>query len=415
MKINKKIFSLMLALTLTVSMIPSFVASAASNYDDVAPSHWAYGVISRWSGGGYGVLNGDGDGNFSPDRGLSLGELAAILSKSFGYTDKVSVDVPQAWAKEFIEKAVAAGVYERAEFYDADTKVTREQAIKYIAIAYNIQPNGFTTTFVDDLYIGDEYKAYVNAFKQLGYIVGRGNNDFDPQAVYTRAEAMQVIDNTTSEILDYSDVGGEYSKALIVRNSNLTVRETKVEQNLIIGQGAYGGTVSLDNVSISGSLIILGSTEVSISNSTIQSVVIFGNGAKLLVNDGSTVLTVIVNSGNVTIYGNGDVRTVNVTEKSPGNVVVYTRNTTVTGNAIVPTPAASAGPSASPSAHPTSTAIVSSSPSPSSSPSAIPTIDPTGSPIAEPTNTAIAEPTTTPIAEPTPGPIEEPTPFVPEP
>jgi Zn-dependent metalloprotease len=170
--------------------------AAGARYSDVPPGHWASAVIERWSGGEYAVLRGDGDGSFAPSRGLTLGELATVLSKTFGYTARAPVATTPAWADEAVEKAVAAGVFDSAAAIDASVPVTREQAIRYIAIAYGTTPEDGDTTFADDASIGAAYKPYVNAFQKRGFIVGKGNNAFDPRGFYTRAEAMQVIDNT---------------------------------------------------------------------------------------------------------------------------------------------------------------------------------------------------------------------------
>lgn len=139
MKICKKTLALLLALSLVVGIVP--VAFAAdSSYDDVPLDYWAHDVIARWSGDGYGVLQGNGDGTFAPSRGLTLGELATILSKTFGYSARVSAEVTPSWAEESVEKAIAAGIVAKADSIDASAAVTREQAIKYIAIAYNVAP-----------------------------------------------------------------------------------------------------------------------------------------------------------------------------------------------------------------------------------------------------------------------------------
>jgi hypothetical protein len=110
MKIGRKILAFFLALILVVSTVPSLSFTAAAGYTDVPSGHWANDVIAKWSGDGYGVLQGNGDGTFAPSRGITLGELAAILSKTFGYTERVSADVTPAWADEAVEKAIAAGV-----------------------------------------------------------------------------------------------------------------------------------------------------------------------------------------------------------------------------------------------------------------------------------------------------------------
>jgi Zn-dependent metalloprotease len=201
MKINKRILAPFLALALTALMgaflSPAF--AAAKGYSDVPQGHWASGVIAKWSGGERGVLQGNGDGTFAPSRGLTLGELATVLAKIFKYTERVSIEVTPAWADDAVEKAVAAGVFDKAAAIDASVPVTREQAIRCIAVAYGVAPAGGNTAFADDSAIGAAYKPYVNAFRKKGFIVGKGSNDFDPQGLYTRAEAIQVIDNTSGE------------------------------------------------------------------------------------------------------------------------------------------------------------------------------------------------------------------------
>jgi ribosomal protein S7 len=65
--------------------------------------------------------------------------------------------VTPAWAKEDVEKAIAAGIIDNTGIVDASEQVTREQAIRYIALAYNIAPAAGETTFSDNDKIGAEY------------------------------------------------------------------------------------------------------------------------------------------------------------------------------------------------------------------------------------------------------------------
>jgi hypothetical protein len=165
MKIGKKVLSLFLALTLIVSIIPQLAFAAGNSYPDVPSDHWASNVITKWSTDGYDVLKGNSDGTFAPSRELSLGELATILSRTFGYTERVAAAVTPDWADESVEKAIAAGVIAKADEIDASVAVTREQAVRYIALAYNVAPVDGSTTFADDSSIGAAYKPYVNAFQ----------------------------------------------------------------------------------------------------------------------------------------------------------------------------------------------------------------------------------------------------------
>ncbi|MDR1641391.1 MAG: S-layer homology domain-containing protein [Clostridiales bacterium] len=262
-------------LILSIILGVSNMSFAADKYTDVPSNHWASQVINKWSDDSYNVLLGDGNSAFAPSRGLSLGELAAILSKTFGYINRTPSQVTPEWADEHVEKAMAAGIIAASPSIDASAPVSRAQAIKIIALAYGISPVGGKTSFLDDSLIGDEFKPYVNAFQKLGLVVGKGNGRFDPTGAYTRAEALQVLDNTTSEITDISLSGKSFPKTLIIRKSGVAVKDTQVSGDLIIGQGVGDGEVSLENVSIKGQLFANGGGPgtISIKGGTIPSIV----------------------------------------------------------------------------------------------------------------------------------------------
>ncbi|MDR1642365.1 MAG: M4 family metallopeptidase [Clostridiales bacterium] len=271
MKLTKKLASLFIALALVIGSAVS--AMAATSYADVPSSHWANSVISKWSGDGYGVLVGDGSGSFLPEKGITLGELATILTKTFGYVERVATVTTPSWADIYVEKAIAAGVIEKAEKVDASAIVTREKAVKLIALAYGVAPVSGETKFADNSAIAAEYKPYIKAFQELGYIVGKGSNRFDPTGYYTRAEALQLLDSTTSEIADKSITGKTFEKSLIIRKPGVSIKDTKVLGDLIIGQGVGDGEAILENVEISGSLVAFGggSNSIKVSGKTVPS------------------------------------------------------------------------------------------------------------------------------------------------
>lgn len=269
MNLNKRCFSFLLSLLLILSSVNlSFAQKTA--FTDVPDNHWASNVIGKWSGERYNVLKGDGKGNFHPNKGLTLGEFTTILSKTFGYTQRVSAEVTPMWAKDPIEKAITAGILPKTDTVNANQIVTRQQAIKYIALAFSIQAEEGETLFADNKDISKEYKPYVKAFQEMGY-VGGDNKDiskakFNPQANYTRAEAMQVIDNTISDIIDKQTKDKTYPKNIIIRKENTTLENIKTKESLIIGQGAKDSKINIDKVEIGKSLIIYGGEEITVNN-----------------------------------------------------------------------------------------------------------------------------------------------------
>ena len=255
-----------ITLTLVLAMLAGIcplAAFAQDAYPDVPDTHWAQSFIEKWSAQPYNILIGNDDGEFKPDTELTLAELVVVLSKTIQYSDSIPVEGLPVWADEHIEKAAAAGIIDASagDTVDLSAAVTREEAVRYMAAAYGIAPVEGETTFIDDAGIDPEYKGYVKAFQQRGYLVGKGSNNFDPKGNYTRAEAMTVLNNTTSDIIEASVEGETYANNLIVRKSGVSVKDTTIGENLIIGQGVGDGDVVLENVTINGTLIVYGSGE----------------------------------------------------------------------------------------------------------------------------------------------------------
>jgi hypothetical protein len=213
-----------LALALTLALIGCLISQgvfAANRYNDVPVSHWAHDVIEKWSGGKYEVLKGDSNGNFGPERPIKLSELKAVFARYFGNA---------------------------GESVGADVFVTREEAIKYVALAFGIAPADGESGFADNDKIGAEYKPYVNAFQRLGYVKGKGNNNFDPKGYFTRAEALKVMDNVTIpgikgvKTAGFVDTdGAKLSTIIIEYNVDMTGAKVSLDDYKISNYGIEQG------------------------------------------------------------------------------------------------------------------------------------------------------------------------------
>ena len=297
----KKRLSMILSLLLIISSVN--ISSAKTRFADVPDTHWASKVIAKWSGEDYDVLQGDGKGNFNPSKGLTLGEFMTIISKTFGYVQKQETQVTPTWAKESVEKAIAAGILPKTEKIDANKMITRQEAIKYIAIAFGIESSQGNTPFIDDQDIDEQYKPYIKAFYDMGYITGdnkdKSKAKFNPKANYTRAEAMQVIDNILSDIIDRYTMDKTYEKNIIIRKAGVNLHNIKAKQNIIIAQGVQDSNISIDKVQIGKSLIIYGGKDITvvsdkmientIINKAYKSVTLRGKFNTVTVHDKTTV------------------------------------------------------------------------------------------------------------------------------
>jgi len=311
----KKRLSMILSLLLIISSV-NISSAAKTRFADVPDTHWASKVIAKWSGEDYDVLQGDGKGNFNPSKGLTLGEIMTVISKTFGYVQKQEAQVTPAWAKESVEKAIAAGILPKTEKIDANKMITRQEAIKYIAEAFGIQSSQGNTPFIDDQDIDEQYKGYVKAFYDMGYINGdnkdKSKAKFNPKANYTRAEAMQVIDNILSDIIDRYTMDKTYEKNIIIRKAGVNLHNIKAKQNIIIAQGAQDSNILIDKVQIGKSLIIYGGKDITvvsdkmientIINKPYKSVTLRGKFGIVTVHDKTTV-HIIGKVGKVILLG----------------------------------------------------------------------------------------------------------------
>ncbi len=83
----KRLSSLLLAAAILLSVAALPVSAADQNFNDVPDTHWAYSYIQ--SAAADGVMNGTGEGNFSPSKTLTRAEFIVMMMRAF-YKDEVT-------------------------------------------------------------------------------------------------------------------------------------------------------------------------------------------------------------------------------------------------------------------------------------------------------------------------------------
>jgi hypothetical protein len=275
--------------------VSGMTAYGAPAYSDTA-GHWGEAAIEKWSE--YGVLQGNGDGTFAPERFMTVDELATVLANSFGYTESYKGELPGytgTWGEEAVRKAIAAGALTAAE---APEELTRELAAKIMAKALGITPAGGESKFSDDYAVTPKYKPYVNALGKKGVFNGDTRGRFMPEAGFKRAEVMQVFDNTLGDIIG-ADKAVELDKGALINKGGVTLSESSIDGDLYIGQGVGDGDVTLEDVAITGRLVVFGGGSGSIhikGASVIPNVVVnktFGQPARISVESAEAVVGIV--------------------------------------------------------------------------------------------------------------------------
>ena len=94
-------------------------------FPDVKPSHWAAAYINM-AAKGKGVISGYADGQFHPDRTVTVGQAVTILLRMLGYKDE---DVGGIWPDSYMAEGAVIGLTDGVGT-DGNAGLTRAQAAR---------------------------------------------------------------------------------------------------------------------------------------------------------------------------------------------------------------------------------------------------------------------------------------------
>ena len=170
-------------------------------FKDVGSSHWALKPIEYLAGEG--VLSGNGDGTFAPDKTVTREEFVKMIIAAFGFESTGAgisfTDVANShWAYKYIEAAVENGIVKGISEtqFGMGSYITRQDMAVIANRIINlkgISVEAGTASFTDDAKIDDYAKDAVNVLAGAGILNGYQDGSFRPQGSLTRAEAAKVI------------------------------------------------------------------------------------------------------------------------------------------------------------------------------------------------------------------------------
>lgn len=247
----KKIISFILALSmLFVLAVPAF----AADYKDTA-KHWAEKAIDEWSG--YGIVKGEPDSNFYPDRQMTRAEAGQIMVRLLKLTEKADIskltDVkPTDWYADAVAKCVAAGILKGVSDTEMDPNgtLTREMFFVMFARALGIKEEGKLTIGTTDMTTCSPWAAgYVNALLNNGYIHGMdvsgGKLVVGPTLNINRSSAVGLLDQTVTTYAyeDNATIKPEGKGIILVVANNVTLTDVPAGTTVVTGD-TKGTTVN---------------------------------------------------------------------------------------------------------------------------------------------------------------------------
>ena len=329
---KRKLLSLLLALTMTVSLLTVGASAVEPTYGDVA-GHWAEASIERWSG--HGIIQGN-NGKFNPNGQLTCAHFAAILArllklpaaKDAGFSD----NTPDAWHYDAINRCAAAGILKGNlnGTVTPNAPITRERAMVMLGRALGIEPieNPDLTKYTDAAQVASYAQGMLAALIEAGVVGGVTADQLAPQNNITRAATVTILDRA---IGTYADKAGETVNAdgkgiVLVVADDVTVTG-EVNKLLVPANDievTVKGSKNIDDIMVSGD-----NSKVILDNASADNVTLDGEKSAVETKNGAKIDNVIMSenaSGATVDVGSGT---------TVGNVENHAEDTTVTGNGTV--------------------------------------------------------------------------------
>ena len=269
---KKRILALFLAAVSCLSLAVSAsaantVARKATDFRDYDRTAWYAEAVSAAVDNG--LLYGKSSTTLDPNGDMTRAEMAAIINRSFGCYKAADIsqykDVSKnKWYYKDVALAVQMGTYNgrSSSTMAPDSPITRQEAMTVAARALELDYDSYSktdlSTFSDRSEISNWALPYVRAMVGADYIHGRGKV-LAPLDNITRAEFAQIFANI---IGTYIVSKGTYDKdikgSVLIRTDDVELKNLTVDGDLIIGCGAADGKVTLDNVTVTGRLLVWG-------------------------------------------------------------------------------------------------------------------------------------------------------------
>lgn len=186
-----------------LTVIPT--ATTGFAFSDIDPNHWfwkdGYLELAVTSG----VFEGNGNGTFSPTKGITRAEFVTALAKMAGLNDETIKaygvpsykDAKNNWYSSYIAWAQTTGFVKgyTDNTFRPGSIINREEMCTIIARMGNLTSSGNSANFSDHKNISSWAQDAVYACKELGIISGNGgsNPQFAPRNQAARCEAAKVL------------------------------------------------------------------------------------------------------------------------------------------------------------------------------------------------------------------------------
>lgn len=306
---KRKLLSLFLALTMTVSLFTVGANAAEPIYRDTN-GHWAAETIEGFSR--LGLIEGY-NGQFFPNNKITRGEMAVILNRLMSYQTASAnsfSDLGDAFYTDAVLKANAAGVMLGSNGTVRPTDpITRQEAAVLLCRALGLEGGGSVAQFSDRGQIASWAADAVGVMAAKKLLQG-ANGMFRPADAITRAETVAILDRALGKLVSEGEsASGRVDGDVVIRGAGAKLSDMTINGDLIIAEGVGEGEVHLDGVTITGRTIVRGGGVNSIYMNNVRAnggvVVNKLDGKVRVVTSGNTTVSVTLLQSGAILVGDG--------------------------------------------------------------------------------------------------------------
>lgn len=271
----KKKSAITITAVLAASMAMSVTAFGAPT--DIQ-GHWAQNTINKWVDKG--DISGYPDGTFRPNNMITRAEFVVLVNNAMGYTKSGYAyfsDVPSHyWGKNAIQTGVAAGYIsgDGNGIFRPNDPVTRQEAAAMISRILDLKQNESRAyRYTDSYAISNWAKGVVGAVSDAGIMAGYPDGSFGPNRVLTRAEAVLALDKTVNYKPGDKEEDKEETKKEDMLLTQSKLEDTTITGDLTISDRLGTKTITLEDVTVKGKLIVDGGGEIILKDCDIKEMV----------------------------------------------------------------------------------------------------------------------------------------------
>lgn len=263
----RSLASAALSVTLAVLMVLSTAVipqtrdgfkSYAAEFKDTS-KHWAKTYIEEAVK--YGFVSGYTDGTFKPDNPITRAEFTKMLNSAIGNTAETDINFPDVksgkWYYNDVRKGVAAGFISGKSNGDfaPDAKITRQETAVMLSRIVPTSGSNATLKVYSD-YKNVEYWAETALEKitAKGYLGAYNDGKLHPKDNLTRGQAAKIL----TLVLQKETIDKNNKRIVAHDGSDIVLKDTIYANNMTIDATAKDDVITFSNCVILGSLKVNG-------------------------------------------------------------------------------------------------------------------------------------------------------------